>query len=244
MKPLHVEATPTSFKEMIFADDKIKQKSLRLSSQLITNPLLITGCSGIGKSTLAKLIAHAAMAQFRVMYPNTCEPEFTHHYPDAIRPAHYPDKILYVFNPCDEFERDELRDYTAEERYNLLAITDSEHKHLKVSVIDRLNFLTHEQQQTLVSCIDAFRADERNFFIFVSNDLRNTLPEMLAVCDVIDLKRPSVEQITPRLIDIANDYSLPIPHKEQIKRLYKKHNGHIRKILLELELTKGGLWDI
>lgn len=236
MKPLHVQYAPSSFDELVIANSEHLNKVIRLTEKQITAPLLVTGASSIGKSSFAKLTAKAMIDVFRDKEgSDDC----------ASCKIFYPKQHSYMTsspNICYGYNDRRMKKIKTQEKVrdknmfgSVIEVNQDFGNHLQVSIIERVNHLPIEHQQELIAAIDAFGYDPRNFHIFVSNDMSNTLPELISLCNVIRLQPPSTNDWLVRLRAIAKLASHRAISDSTLLEIIKSCSGNCRHMLFALE---------
>ena len=207
---------PKTFPDVVGQDHVIRPLVNALKSGRVAHAYLFSGARGVGKTTVARLLAMAL----------NCPA------PENERPCGVCDSCVEISegHAVDVFEIDgasnrginEIRDLRETIKY-----LPSKGR-LKVYIIDEVHMLTKEAFNALLKTLE--EPPEHVVFIFATTEAHKVLPTILSRCQRYDFKRVKLTEIMGRLEEIAVKESVEIS-QAALRLLARESEGGLRDAL-------------
>jgi DNA polymerase-3 subunit gamma/tau len=190
---------PKSFKEVIGQDFVVKTLKNAIKLQRISHAYIFSGSRGVGKTTIARILAKVLNCKNPVDYEpcNQCENCL------EIDKGSFPD--MYEIDAASNRGIDDIR--TIRDNVNYQPIKGK----YKVYIIDEAHMLTKEAFNALLKTLE--EPPPRNIFILATTELYKIPDTIKSRCQVFIFKPPTKAQIKAYLLRILQNEN--IPYEEQ-----------------------------
>jgi DNA polymerase-3 subunit gamma/tau len=207
---------PRTFDDVVGQPHVIRPLMNALKSGRVAHAYLFSGARGVGKTTVARLLAMAL----------SCES------PEPERPCGECANCMEIIegHAVDVFEVDgasnrginEIRDLRETIKYLPTK------GRFKVYIIDEVHMLTKEAFNALLKTLE--EPPEHVVFIFATTEAHKVLPTILSRCQRYDFKRISLDDIVGRMEEIAEKESITVS-PTTLRLLARESEGGMRDAL-------------
>jgi len=222
---------PHQFDQVVGQDIVVKALQNALASDRLAHALLLSGPHGIGKTTLARLIAQSILCE---KYP-TSQPCGECNACKSCQEDSHPD--LLEIDAASNRGVDDAR--SLRDRLQMSPMLGQSH----VIIIDEAHMLTREAQNALLKALE--EPPSHIHFIFATTAAAKVLPTIRSRCQHYQLRRPTGEQIEFALKRAADQEGIKI-NEEALSAISGIAAGSFRDALSLLDqiYSSGGNTDI
>ena len=207
---------PKTFADVVGQDHVVRPLSNAVKSGRVAHAFLFSGARGVGKTTVARLLAMAINCRAEVDQPPCGECESCR----EIIEGHAVD--VFEIDGASNRGINEIRDLRETIKYL------PSRSRYKVYIIDEVHMLTKEAFNALLKTLE--EPPEHVVFIFATTEAHKVLPTILSRCQRYDFKRIKLEDIVARLEEIAGLENIKIGPKP-LRLLARESEGGLRDAL-------------
>ena len=211
---------PRSLKEMVGQEHILQMLTNALTHQRLHHTYLLTGIQGVGKTTLARILAKCVNCETGIT-PTPCE---TCGACTAINAGRFLDLI-----EIDAASRTKVED--TRELLDNVQYAPSMGRY-KVYLIDEVHMLSGHSFNALLKTLEEPPAHV--IFLLATTDPKRLPITILSRCLQFNLKRVPVEQISAYLAQLCESENIPT-EKEALEQLAEAANGSMRDSLSLLD---------
>ncbi len=207
---------PQNFEEVYAQDHVTKTLRNAIDSDRIAHAYLFTGSRGVGKTSLARIMAKSLNCK-EGPTSNPCNVcENCHEITDGISPD------VIEIDGASNTGVDDIRDLQKELMY-----TASKSKY-KIYIIDEVHMLSKSAFNALLKTLE--EPPQNVIFIFATTEPHKLPPTIISRCQRYDFKRIPIDSIVARLQDIVEKEKITIS-EESLFIIARKAEGGMRDAL-------------
>tara|TARA_Y100001970_G_scaffold286233_1_gene407905 strand:+ start:5932 stop:7614 length:1683 start_codon:yes stop_codon:yes gene_type:complete len=216
-KILALKYRPKNFKNLIGQEIIAETILNSIKVNKTPNAYLLTGIRGVGKTTIARLIAKALNCTKNKNPNNLCDENDQCNHCSEIENSNHIDVL--EMDAASKTGIDDVRELIENSKYNPTSAK------YKVFIIDEIHMLSKQAFNGLLKTLE--EPPEKLKFIFATTEARKIPVTILSRCQRFDLRRVKLSQITDHLKKISEIEKGKIS-EEAIKMLSKASEGSVR----------------
>ena len=216
-KILALKYRPKNFKNLIGQEIIAETILNSIKVNKTPNAYLLTGIRGVGKTTIARLIAKALNCTKNKNPNNLCDENDQCNHCSEIENSNHIDVL--EMDAASKTGIDDVRELIENSKYNPTSAK------YKVFIIDEIHMLSKQAFNGLLKTLE--EPPEKLKFIFATTEARKIPVTILSRCQRFDLRRVKLSQITAHLKKISEIEKGKIS-EEAIKMLSKASEGSVR----------------